>query len=63
MSSMAICTNGATRSGAGSGTRTKRASDFDSSRPAGADRPERGVPLDDFVARLRAEVDTHAAVG
>ena len=29
----------------------------------GADRPERGVPVDDFVARLRAEVDTHAAVG
>ena len=27
----------------------------------GQDRPERGVPLDDFVARLRAEVDDRAA--
>jgi len=29
----------------------------------GADRPERGVPLDEFVARLKAEVDTHAGAG
>jgi threonyl-tRNA synthetase len=28
----------------------------------GEDRPQRGVPLDDFVARLRAEVDTRLAV-
>jgi threonyl-tRNA synthetase len=26
----------------------------------GSERPERDVPLDDFVARLRTEVDTHA---
>ena len=27
----------------------------------GQDRPERGVPLDDFVARLRSEVDSRSA--
>ena len=27
----------------------------------GAERPERGVPVEDFVARLKAEVDTRAA--
>lgn len=26
----------------------------------GSDRPERDVTVDDFVARLRTEVDTHA---
>ena len=29
----------------------------------GAERPERGVALDDFVARLKAEVDTRASSG
>jgi hypothetical protein len=26
----------------------------------GKDRPERGVPLGDFIATLRAEIDSHA---
>ena len=29
----------------------------------GADRPERGVPVNDFVARLKADVDTRSATG
>jgi len=29
----------------------------------GGDRPERGVPVDAFVARLKAEVDTRSAAG